>query len=87
MCLSATFFLEEPGKNRALPLKAPLTTAEAVVAAAIRALCYRISRSMTSMAISRAMASALIAFDIATSFLRGTAPERPEEERMSRQHI
>jgi hypothetical protein len=62
-----------------------LTVAGVVFAATARAPCYLVSRSMTSNATSKVMASAYIASGIATPFSGGTTPELSGEE-MHPQH-
>src|SRR5262249_38712307 len=64
-------------------LKDSLVAAGTVFAATTRALAYRVSRSMTSSAMSRVMASAFIA-SIVPPFSGSTVPEQPEERGVRR---
>ena len=57
------------------PVKQSLTVAEVVFTATARAPCYLVSRSMTSMEMSRAMASIDNVEFMATPFSGGTTPE------------
>jgi hypothetical protein len=57
-----------------------LAVAGVVFAATARAPCYRVSRSMTSRAISRVIAKTPTASGIAPPFSGGTTPEPPGEE-------
>jgi hypothetical protein len=68
------------------PVKKPLTVAEVVFAATARAPCYLVSRSMTSAEMSSAMASAVIAPNIGTSFLRGYDPGTSGQEAHPQHH-
>ncbi len=60
----------------------PLAVAGVVFAAAVRAPYYRVSRSMTSSATSRAMVSVPSGSFIVPPFSGGTTPEHPEGEEL-----
>lgn len=71
---------EEPGRPGSLRLSKSLTAAEVVFAATARAHRYLVSRSMTSMEMSRAMAREMSAPFIVPPFSGGTTPEPTGQE-------